>query len=76
MSQDVSVFDDYNLSSVKIFLNSEFYPCNDLNVDFGKKRYAVLFDVYVHFRNILRNRLFRNATQHTLIYRESTFCDH
>ena len=36
MSRDVSVFDDCNLSNVKIYLNSEFYPY-DLNLDFGKK---------------------------------------
>ena len=46
MSRDVSVFDDCNLCNVKIYLNSEFY-LYDLNLDFGKKRYAVLFDIYM-----------------------------
>ena len=46
MSRDVSVFDDCNLSDVKVYLNSKFYPYNDLNLDFGKKRYAVLFNMY------------------------------
>ncbi|EGI59360.1 hypothetical protein G5I_12501 [Acromyrmex echinatior] len=41
MSRDVRVFDDYNLSNVKVYLNSEFYPYDDLNLDFSKKRYAV-----------------------------------
>ncbi|KYN19187.1 hypothetical protein ALC57_08481 [Trachymyrmex cornetzi] len=50
MSQDVSVFDDCNLSNVKVYLNSDFYPYSDLNLDFGKKRYAVLFDMYARFR--------------------------
>ena len=39
----VSVFDDCNLSNVKIYLNSEFYPYDDLNLDFGKKRYAIWY---------------------------------
>ncbi|KYQ47518.1 hypothetical protein ALC60_13459 [Trachymyrmex zeteki] len=43
MSQDASLFDDYNLSNVKLYLNSEFYPYDDLNLDFGKRRYAVFF---------------------------------
>jgi len=43
------VFDDYNLTNVKLYLNSEFYPYNDLNVDFGKNRYAILFDMYARF---------------------------
>ncbi|KYN22011.1 hypothetical protein ALC57_05604 [Trachymyrmex cornetzi] len=50
MSQDVSVFDDCNLSNVKVYLNSDFYPYGDLNLDFDKKRYALLFDMYARFR--------------------------
>ncbi|KYN14491.1 hypothetical protein ALC57_13297 [Trachymyrmex cornetzi] len=50
MSQDVSVFDDCNLSNVKVYLNSDFYPYGDLNLDFGKKRYAVLCNMYARFR--------------------------
>ena len=50
MSRDV--FDDYNLSNVKLYLNSAFYPYDDLNLDFGKKRYAVLFDIYACFRRV------------------------
>ncbi|XP_018316254.1 uncharacterized protein [Mycetomoellerius zeteki] len=50
MSRNDSLFDDCNLSNVKLYLNSEFYPYDDLNLDFGKKRYAVLFDMYTRFR--------------------------
>ncbi|XP_018317769.1 uncharacterized protein [Mycetomoellerius zeteki] len=50
MSQNGSVFDDCNLSNVKLYLNSTFYPYDDLNLDFDKKRYAVLFDMYARFR--------------------------
>jgi len=32
-----------------MYLNSAFYPYDDLNLDFGKKRY-VLFDMYARFR--------------------------
>ncbi|KYN16366.1 hypothetical protein ALC57_11375, partial [Trachymyrmex cornetzi] len=49
MSQNGSMFDDCNLSNVKLYLNSTFYPYDDLNLDFGKKRYAVLFDMYSRF---------------------------
>ncbi len=34
MSQDLSVFVDCNLNNVKIYLNSEFYPYDDLNLGF------------------------------------------
>ena len=46
MSRNISVIDDYNLSNMKLYLNSVFYLYDDLNLDFGKKRYAVLFDMY------------------------------
>ncbi|XP_011858352.1 PREDICTED: uncharacterized protein LOC105555914 [Vollenhovia emeryi] len=36
MSEDASVFDDCNLTNVKLYLNSEFYPYDDLNLDFKK----------------------------------------
>ena len=49
MSRDVSVFDDCNLSNVKVYLNSEFFSYDDLNLDFGKKRYTILFDMYARF---------------------------
>ncbi|KYN30233.1 hypothetical protein ALC57_00301 [Trachymyrmex cornetzi] len=52
MSQNDCVFDDCNLGNVKLYLNSTFYPYDDLNLDFGKKRYAILFDMYAHFRRI------------------------
>jgi len=44
------VFDNCNLTNVKLYLNSEFYPYDDLNVDFDKNRYVILFDMYAHFR--------------------------
>jgi len=44
------MFDDCNLINIKLYLNSEFYPYYDLNIDIGKNRYAILFDIYAHFR--------------------------
>ncbi|KYN09827.1 hypothetical protein ALC57_18049 [Trachymyrmex cornetzi] len=34
----------------ELYFNSTFYPYDDLNLDFGKKRYSVLFDMYARFR--------------------------
>jgi len=36
MSQDASVFNDCNLTYVKLYLSSEFYPYDDLNVHLAK----------------------------------------
>jgi len=41
-----------NLNNVNVYLNSEFYPYDDLNLDSGKNRYAVLFDVYARFHKV------------------------
>ena len=36
----------------ELYLNSEFYPYDDLNSDFGKKRYVNLFDTRVFVKSI------------------------
>jgi len=38
MSENTSQFDHCNLNNVKLYLNSEFYPYNDMNLDFDKNR--------------------------------------
>ncbi|XP_071649915.1 uncharacterized protein [Temnothorax longispinosus] len=43
MSADTSRFDDCKLTNVKLYLNSEVYPYDDLNLDFGKHRWAILY---------------------------------
>ncbi|XP_024871355.1 uncharacterized protein LOC112454290 [Temnothorax curvispinosus] len=49
MSADTSRFDDCKLTNVKLYLNSEVYPYDDLNLDFGKHRWAILYDMYARF---------------------------
>ncbi|RLU24049.1 hypothetical protein DMN91_004258 [Ooceraea biroi] len=49
-TKDVSLFDEYDLSNVKLFLNSEFYPYDNMHLDFTKNRYAVLYDMYARIR--------------------------
>ncbi|XP_024872501.1 uncharacterized protein LOC112455044 [Temnothorax curvispinosus] len=49
MSADTSRFDDCNLTNVKLYLNSEVCPYDDLNLDFGKHRWAILYDMYARF---------------------------
>ncbi|XP_071580178.1 uncharacterized protein [Temnothorax nylanderi] len=51
ISADTSRFDDCKLTNVKLYLNSEVYPYDDLNLDFGKHRWAILYDMYARFCN-------------------------
>ncbi|KYN28612.1 hypothetical protein ALC57_02004, partial [Trachymyrmex cornetzi] len=49
MSEDTSRFDDCKLTNAKLYLNSECYPYDDLNLDFEKNRCAILYDLYARF---------------------------
>ncbi|XP_018302115.1 uncharacterized protein [Mycetomoellerius zeteki] len=42
--------DNCKLTNVKLYLNSEFFPYDDLNLDFDKRRTAILNDMFVRFR--------------------------
>ncbi|RLU16911.1 hypothetical protein DMN91_010980, partial [Ooceraea biroi] len=48
-TKDASLFDACDLSNVKLFFNSTFYPYDDTHLDFAKNRYAVLYDMYIRF---------------------------
>jgi len=45
-----------NLSNLKIHLNSESYPYDNLNVDFSKNQYAHLYEMYTRFQSSYYNR--------------------
>ena len=54
MSEDISRFDDCKLTNAKLYLNSECYSYDDLNLDFDKNRCAILqghdlYDLYARF---------------------------
>jgi len=38
MSKDTNRFDHYKLNNVKLYLNSECYPYDDMNLDFDKNK--------------------------------------
>ncbi|XP_018376373.1 PREDICTED: uncharacterized protein LOC108769728 [Trachymyrmex cornetzi] len=50
MTRHKTHFDHCKLTNVKLYLNSEFYPYDDPNLDFDKRRIATLYDMYIHFR--------------------------
>jgi len=50
VSTNASIFDNCDLMNVKLYLNSEFYPYDDMNLDFKKNRIAILYDMYIKFR--------------------------
>jgi len=49
MAEDTSKFDHCKLTNVKLYLNSEYYPYDDMNLDFDKNRWSILYDAYTRF---------------------------
>lgn len=43
-------FVNCDLTNLKVHLNSESYPYDDLNIKFGQERFAILYDMYVRFQ--------------------------
>lgn len=49
-NKDASKFDHCDVANVKIHLNSESYPREDLNLKYKQGRYAVLYEMYCKFQ--------------------------
>jgi len=48
-------FDHCNLQNIKVFLNSEYYPYADLNLDFKKKDIAKAYEMFARFQESYYN---------------------
>lgn len=64
---DASKFDHCNLRNIKLFINSECYPYDDLNLNFNSNLYA---KAYVMYSNFMRSYYERDNTHPTLGYSE------
>jgi len=49
MSENMSRFAHCKLNNVKLYLNLECYPYDDMNLDFDKNRWSILYDTYARF---------------------------
>ena len=56
------------LINVKVFLNSIAYPYNNLNLDFAKNNFTLLYDMYTSFQEYYYEKSVRN-----LIFNPTTF---
>lgn len=50
ISKNMSVFDHGNLSNFKLYLNSDAYPYDNLNLNFDTKQWALLYEMYAQFQ--------------------------
>lgn len=70
ISADKSRYDHCNLSDLKVYLNSECYPYENLNVNFANKQYAVLYDMYCRFQETYYHDRAPNTAVPLLTYDE------
>ncbi|XP_072392370.1 uncharacterized protein [Diabrotica undecimpunctata] len=50
IKEENSYFDHCNLTNLKLFLNSEMYPYDNLNLNFSKRHYALAYEMYAQFQ--------------------------
>jgi len=58
--KDCSIFDHCNLTNVRVFLNSIAYPYDNLNLDFTKNNFTLLYDMYTSFQESYYEKSIRN----------------
>lgn len=60
LTKDCSIFDHCNLTNVKVFLNSIAYPYDNLNLDFSKNNFTLLYNMYTSFQESYYEKSIRN----------------
>ncbi|XP_031785598.1 uncharacterized protein LOC116417278 [Nasonia vitripennis] len=49
--KNASQFDHCKIANVKLFLNSQYYPYGNLNLDIEQNQYALLYEMFIQFQN-------------------------
>ena len=50
LQANVSEFDHCDIRNVKLFLNSQYYPYGDLNLDMNNNHFVLLYEMYANFQ--------------------------
>ncbi|KAK9739005.1 hypothetical protein QE152_g9411 [Popillia japonica] len=53
---DASSFDHFSIENIKLYLNSENYPYNKMNLSMSNKRYLIAYQMYKSFQESYYNR--------------------
>lgn len=53
---NISRFDHCDISNVKLYLNSQYYPYGNLNLDINNNQYSILYDMYSNFQHAYYNK--------------------
>lgn len=52
VTRNASRFDHCNLSNLKLYLNSEVYPYDNMNINIDSKQWAILYEMFAQFQQI------------------------
>ncbi|XP_011870154.1 PREDICTED: uncharacterized protein LOC105563290 [Vollenhovia emeryi] len=61
LTSDSSTFDHCKFTNVKLYLNSDFYPYDDMNLDIDNNKFAILYDMYAKFQRSYYGRKLDDA---------------
>lgn len=50
IESDCSKFDHCNITDIKLHLNAESYPYENMNLDFGSNYFSIVYNMYMNFR--------------------------
>src|SRR5699024_1410973 len=50
IAKDYSQFDHCHLTNVKVYLNDEMYPYDNLNLNFNNNQFAMLYNMFAEFQ--------------------------
>lgn len=50
LTANAGLFKSCSLSNIKLYLNSQFFPYDNINVEFSKHRFTVLYEMYARFQ--------------------------
>lgn len=55
ITKSSSLFDHCNLTNVKLYLNSQYFPYDSLNLNFNEAKFSILYEMYANFRQSYYN---------------------
>lgn len=55
VSKSSSIFDHCKVTNVKLFLNSQYFPYDSLNLKFDEGKYGIIYEMYAYFRQSYYN---------------------
>lgn len=56
LSKNMSQYDHCSIKNIRVYLNTERYPYDNLNIDFENNHFAALYDMYSHFQSTYYNK--------------------